>query len=227
MDKTDLEKYQGQLSQVESALQANPGNTELIELRQELVQLISLAEEANKQSEALAASSSAGPAGGIANGNGRPGVARRYGSGAGSGMTWTVGSDCLARFSGDGSWYPARIVSMGGSAENPVYSVVFRGYNTTELVKNGELRVLPAEGNAGPAKRKLSKEEEKELERRKKRNNRKRDVQAAKATEQMLKQTRWQKFTKKAEKKGVQIAGVSGTSIFKTPDNPLGKGERL
>jgi len=41
--------------------------------------------------------------------------------------------------------------------------------------------------------------------------------------EQNNKQATWQKFAKKSEKKGVHIAGVSGTSIFKTPDNPLGR----
>ena len=51
------------------------------------------------------------------------------------------------------------------------------------------------------------------------------EVRAAKAKEQQEKQVSWQKFAKKSERKGIHIAGVSGSSIFKTPDNPLGRGE--
>ncbi|KAI6047579.1 hypothetical protein EDC04DRAFT_2863804 [Pisolithus marmoratus] len=113
-------------------------------------------------------------------------------------------------YSGDGSWYPARIISVGGSTENPVYSIVFRGYNTTELVKGTEIKPLPANyQDKGPAA-------EEEREKKKKKNEKKLEAKAAKAKEQMAKQAQWQKFAKKAEKKG-------GTSIFKTPDNPLGR----
>ena len=74
------------------------------------------------------------------------------------------------------------------------------------------------------AKRKVSKEEEEERERKKKKNEKKLEVRAAKAKEQTAKQATWQKFAKKSEKKGIVIAGVAGTSIFKTPENPLGRG---
>ncbi|KAH7104588.1 hypothetical protein BKA62DRAFT_692716 [Auriculariales sp. MPI-PUGE-AT-0066] len=97
------------------------------------------------------------------------------------------------------SWYPGRIVSVGGAVEKRVYSVV--------------------QGT----KRKLSKEEEEERERKKKRNEKKLEVRATKAKEQNEKQSSWQKFTKKAEKKGIVIAGSQGTSIFKTPENAHGK----
>lgn len=111
--------------------------------------------------------------------------------------------------------------------ENRVYSIVFKGYNTTELVKGNEIKPLPpnyANTTAPSAnKRKLTKAEEDEKERKKKKNEKKLEVKAAKAKEQTQKQASWQKFAKKSEKKGVHIAGVSGTSIFKTPDNPLGK----
>ena len=61
--------------------------------------------------------------------------------------------------------------------------------------------------------------------RKKKKNEKKLEIRAAKAREQNEKQQTWQKFAKKSEKKGIYIAGVTGTSIFKTPDNPFGKGE--
>jgi len=133
----------------------------------------------------------------------------------------------LAKYSGDGQWYPARITSVGGSAENRVYSVVFKGYNSTELLNASQLKPQPAGYQAplpaGGVKRKLTKVEEEEREKKKKKNEKKLEVKAAKAKEQTEKQATWQKFAKKSEKKGVHIAGVAGTSIFKTPENPLGR----
>ncbi|KAF9242878.1 hypothetical protein BU15DRAFT_86670 [Melanogaster broomeanus] len=212
MDKADLETYQVQLSQVELALQADPDNTELSSLQSELKELISLAQESIAQAEA-ASSSRAGPS--------------RKSASSTPTVTWSAGNECLAKYSGDDSFYPARITSVGGSAENPVFSIVFRGYNTTEVVKGSEIKPLPANHQekmpAMPNKRKLNKAEEEERERKKKKNEKKVEAKATKAKEQLAKQATWQKFAKKSEKKGVHIAGVAGRSIFKTPENPLGK----
>ena len=215
MDKTDLETYQVQLAQVELALSADPSNTELSSLRSELKELIELSQAAIAQAEASASSSKS--AENRKNNNTTPGHA------------WSAGDECLAKYSGDGSWYPARITSIGGAAENRVYSIVFKGYNSTELVKSSDVKPLPPNYSNIPSsnKRKLSKADEEEREKKKKKNEKKLEVKAAKAKEQMQKQATWQKFAKKSEKKGVHIAGVSGTSIFKTPDNPLGKGKSL
>lgn len=250
MDASELETYQVQLSQVEQALAADPENEELAELVSELKQLIELtkatlaqtsgADKAKAEKKAAAASAqahSSAAAGAQHHQQGRAGKA------------WAAGDECLARYSGDEKWYPARITSVGGAEGNHVFSVVFRGYNTTELLKAHEIKALPASfqassssgpygassdlgGGAGSgagagSKRKLSKEEELDRERKKKKNEKKLEVRAAKAKEQNQKQASWQKFAKKSEKKGVHIAGVSGTSIFKTPDNPYGKGAPL
>lgn len=213
MDKADLETYQVQLSQVEVALSSDPANAELASLHSELKELIELTQAALAQAEVASSSKS---------------DATRKAATATPTQTWSAGDECLAKYSGDGGWYPARITSLGGSAENRVYSIMFKGYNTTELVKAFEIKSLPPNhSGAAPSssnKRKLSKVEEEEREKKKKKNEKKLEVKAAKAKEQSQKQQTWQKFAKKSEKKGVHIAGVSGTSIFKTPDNPLGKG---
>jgi hypothetical protein len=212
MDKADLETYQVQLSQVELALSSDPTNAELASLRSELKELIQLTQTALSQAEATSSSK----------------TDNRKSHTATPTLTWSAGDECLAKYSGDGAWYPARITSLGGSAENRVYSIVFKGYNTTELVKASEIKPLPQNHSgvesSSSNKRKLSKVEEEEKERKKKKNEKKIEAKAAKAKEQTQKQATWQKFAKKSEKKGVHIAGVSGTSIFKTPDNPLGKG---
>ena len=206
----DLETYQVQLAQVELALAADPSSTELSSLRSELKELIELSQVAIAQAEAAASSSKSD---------------NRKSNNSTPGHAWSAGDECLAKYSGDGSWYPARITSIGGAAENRVYSIVFKGYNTTELVKSSDIKPLPPNYSNIPSsnKRKLSKVEEDEREKKKK-NEKKLEVKAAKAKEQTQKQATWQKFAKKSEKKGVHIAGVSGTSIFKTPDNPLGRG---
>ena len=211
MDKNELETYQVQLSQVEVALAADPANTELASLRSELRELIDLTKAAIAQAEAP-----------------KPEPTRKTSAISAPAPGFAAGDEIMAKYSGDGSYYPARVTSVGGSADNRVYSVVFKGYNNTELLTAAALKPLPPSyANHAPSsssKRKLSKEEEEEREKKKKRNEKKVEIRAAKAKEQTSKQATWQKFTKKAEKKGVNIAGVSGTSIFKTPDNPYGRG---
>lgn len=206
MNAQELETYQVQLSQVELALQADPNNEELTSLRSELKELIQLTEASIAQSEQSIVKRKSAPT---------------------PAHTFSAGDEVLAKYSGDGNFYPARVTSVGGSTEKRVYSVVFKGYNNTELVESGAVKTFPAsyvpQTPMASAKRKLTKEEEEERERKKKKNEKKLEARAAKAKEQNEKKASWQKFTKKAEKKGVTIAGVAGTSIFKTPDNPLGK----
>jgi len=211
MDKESLETYQVQLSQVEIALAADPENAELASLRSELKELINLTTSLISQSESTASSS-------------KPTESSRKTTTAQQSITFSAGDECLAKYSGDGGWYPARINSVAGSAENRVYSIVFKSYNTTEQLEASSLKPLPHNHNLQPsAKRKAKEEEEEEKERKRKKNEKKLETRAAKAKEQVQKQASWQKFAKKSEKKGVHIAGMAGTSIFKTPDNPLGR----
>jgi len=219
MNKEDLETYQVQLQQVETALASDPDNDGLKDLCKELKELISLTEQSLAQHGAATSSSSVT-------------TKKQNAQSTSSTPQWKAGDECLAKYSSDGQWYPARIASVGGSVEDRVYTVVFKSYNTTELVNSSLIKALPASNQASNnpylssagTKRKLTKVEEEERERKKKKNEKKLEVRAQKAKEQNQKQATWQKFAKKSEKKGVHIAGVAGTSIFKTPDNPLGKG---
>jgi survival-of-motor-neuron-related-splicing factor 30 len=215
MDKESLETYQVQLSQVELALAGDPENAELISLRSELQELINLTTSLISQSESAASSP-------------KPTDTSRKTATARSSVTWSAGDECLAKYSGDGAWYPARINSVAGSAEKRIYSIMFKGYNTTEQVEASSLKPLPPNHSLLPsAKRKAKEDEDEEKERKRKKNEKKLETRAAKAKEQLQKQASWQKFAKKSEKKGVHIAGMAGTSIFKTPDNPLGRGSFL
>ena len=222
MNKEDLETYQVQLQQVQGALSTDPDNDGLKDLHRELKELISLTEQALAHQGA--ATSSTPSAAGSSK--------RQNANSTTSAPQWKAGDDCLAKYSSDGQWYPARIASVGGSVENRVYTVVFKGYNTTEVVNSSSIKALSPNHQTSNnpylsltnTKRKLTQVEEEERERKKKKNEKKLEVRAQKAKEQNEKQATWKKFAKKSEKKGIHIAGVAGTSIFKTPDNPMGKG---
>jgi len=207
----ELETYQVQLAQVELAIKSDPSNSELTSLRSELQELITLTEAAIAQSEAATAPKAAT----------KPSTAP-------SGKAWSAGDECLARYSGDNQWYPARITSIGGADDRRVFSVVFKGYNSTELLNGSALKPLPPSYNSSApsssSKRKLTPAEEEEVARKKKKNAKRDEVRAQKAKEQNGKQMAWQKFAKKGEKKGVVIAGLQGKSIFQSPDNPHGRG---
>ena len=231
MDASELETYQVQLSQVELALTSDPDNKGLEDLASELRELIELTKAKVAQDQAAASAKSE---------SSKKAAQNALHAAAPGGKAWAAGDECLAKYSGDGNWYPARITSVGGSEDNRVFSIVFKAYNTTELLKAAEIKPMPTShqsssssgpygggagsGPGGSAKRKLTKVEEEERERKKKKNEKKVEARAAKAKEQNEKQASWQKFAKKSERKGIHIAGVAGTSIFKSPDNPLGKG---
>jgi len=53
--------------------------------------------------------------------------------------------------SGDKSFYPARITSITGSSADPVYYVTFKSYGTTEALRGADVRPMP---NAESKKRK-------------------------------------------------------------------------
>ncbi|EJT97924.1 hypothetical protein DACRYDRAFT_24845 [Dacryopinax primogenitus] len=215
MDRQELEQYQAQLAQVNAVLEEDAENEELQSLRTEIVELIDLAQKALAQ-EAIAAARAKASAAKAATG------VRAIPQ-----ADFKPGGDVDAKYSRDGHWYPAKIIAVGGSESNRVYTVLFKGYSETEIVKASEIRAStstqPWQNPHNDAKRKLSKEEEEERERKKKRNEKKLEVRAHKAKEQQDKQQAWMKFAKKSEKKGIEIAGMSGRSIFKSPDNPLGR----
>jgi len=218
MDRKELETYQVQLSQVELALVSEPDNADLTSLRNELKELIALTEQSIAQAERRPPAPKAPSSG----------TEGRKGSSLAS-SAFQPGDEVLAKYSGDNAWYPARITSVGGSDDHRVYSVVFKGYNSTELLQSSALKTLPAghgQNSAGPSsgiggKRKA--DEDADKERKKKKNEKKAEVRAVKAKEQSNKQASWLKFAKKSEKKGTPIAGLAGTSIFKTPENPHGR----
>lgn len=64
---------------------------------------------------------------------------------------------------------------------------------------------------------------EREKEKKKLKGEKWMEKQKARADEMRGRQNSWQKFGKKAAKKGIHIAGLEGKSVFQTPDNPYGE----
>lgn len=242
---------QYQLSQIKLGLAKDPGNTELQTLKSELEDLISLTRQflganaapapppAASSSAAArapaAASASASPAprptapaGKASPAAGRPAtLAGAPSSASAQQHKFATGDDCSCRYS-DGKWYPARITSITGSADQPIYTVVYRGYDTPEVVSVGDIRPLnkwdakeAKERDAAVAgeKRKtmgaaeLSKDDM-EKERKRRKNEKKAETQKAKAEEASSKAKSWQSFAKKGTKKGVHIPGVAGAFLL-------------
>ncbi|KAI5475293.1 hypothetical protein MNV49_001635 [Pseudohyphozyma bogoriensis] len=231
MDASDLEQYEYQLSQVKLALAKDPSNAELLSLRDEVTSLITLTKEILAASGPPAsASASPAPAAAAApkpsssKAAPRPSSATPTPGGStptpsAATLSLKSGDKCQARYSGDGKFYPARITSIGGSDSNRVFSVIFEGYDSTEIVSSGDIKAL-SEGK----KRALEvSEEDLEKERRRKKNEKKNETKAVKTQEQGERQKSWQSFAKKGAKKG--LSGVGGPSMFRSPDdgNPNAK----
>ncbi|SCV70216.1 BQ2448_1610 [Microbotryum intermedium] len=204
MNASDLETYEYQLSQIKLALAKDPTNKDYLTLKDELTSLIDLTKE-YLASPPPSTSTFTQP-------------------------NFQAGQECLAKYSGDNKYYPCRITTVGGSDENRVFSIIFHGYESTEIVPLKDLKPFPssqthaagAHGNAGEGKKRSTEVQDPEAaekERKRKKYEKKAETQATKTQEQGLKQKSWQQFAKKGAKKGVVIPGIQGASMFKSPED--------
>jgi len=124
----------------------------------------------------------------------------------------------MAKYQGDGKYYKAKISNVGGSGV--VYSVIFAGYQDVEIVKAEDVRPIDNKNkNKRPAGNVESGGD-----------GGKKQPQAKKPKKPAaveVKKNAWLNFANKAEKKKKTSAiPINKKSIFKTPDNPEGKGEQ-
>ncbi|WVQ63590.1 uncharacterized protein L199_001743 [Kwoniella botswanensis] len=216
--EAELSTYKDQLAYVNLQLESDPNNEGLKTLKTELVELIDLTQQAMGQPAAGSTTSTS--AGTTKNdkpkGKGKEDAASQY----------KAGMDCMAKYK-DGKWYPARINAVIGSPESPQYTITFKGYTTSTNVPLSSLRPhdpsAPIPTPVEPTKRKQEELTEKEKEKKKKKGEKWMESQKAKADEIKDKKSAWEKFGKKASKKGIHISGLEGKSVFRTPDNPFGK----
>ncbi|KAH8919683.1 hypothetical protein BT69DRAFT_1213406 [Atractiella rhizophila] len=225
----ELEQYKYQLVQVNQALSKDPNNEELTNLQKELMNFVDITSQylSSLPATQTTASTSSTSTSALKPRPSRPKPEQTT-------VTFTAGMDCMARDPSSGKFLPAKITTVGGTADAPSYSVVFKsiptvggaggsssssGQQTASLLTSNDVKPMTES-----KKRALQvMEEEAEKERKKKKTEKKLEVRANKAKEQVAKQSNWQNFTKKAAKKGIEIPGMTGESIFKTPDNPYGR----
>lgn len=148
---------------MQSSLQVDPDNTELQSLKTELEELISLTEQSIAE---LRPPTSATPASPVK--PSPPPVKEKWSkenhpayqagyrkptvestpveepapSQPPTPVSFSVNENVLARWSGDGSFYPARITSITGSTTNPMYIVSFKSYSTIETLTGKEIRPI-------------------------------------------------------------------------------------
>lgn len=188
---------------MEHAIEADPGNAELTSLRDELANLIHLTKEYHSATDA------------------KPKPVQET-------HRYQAGDECMARHHADDRWYPAKITTVTGSAENPVYSILFTKLKTTDVVSSADLRPRAAsqpssaKSSSSSASRPMTRDElAEERERKRARKEKKMEREAAKNREHDARQSAWQKFQAKAVKKKYGVAG--DRSMFKTPDDPYAK----
>ncbi|SNX87645.1 uncharacterized protein MEPE_06355 [Melanopsichium pennsylvanicum] len=164
MDESELDIYKLQLSQVTTALQSDPDNVDLQSLKGELDNLINLTKSLLAQSSASKSDKIDTPASIIVeasdsslehktglNDPSQPlALAHPSQETKTEEARFTAGQEVLARYSADGKFYPARIVTVTGDPENLTYTVVYKGYGNTETLPFSSLRHLQSHGPKSP-----------------------------------------------------------------------------
>lgn len=214
-----LVQHEQQLAMVEEALAIEPDREDLLELKKELENIISLLREYMTANPAAQAET-------------QPDISSGEEPNPPPSRHFNVGQAVMARYASDGLFYPARVTRINGA----LYTVLFDGYGNTEQVSEVDLRnptahtassstpapsTTPVVGEiVRPSK---EKEAQAEAERRKRRSEKKRERFESKKIEAEKKQSSWQKFATKGAKKGYAISGAKGKSMFRTPDDPNAK----
>jgi survival-of-motor-neuron-related-splicing factor 30 len=213
MSADEIAGYRYQLEQIEASLESDPQNSELIKLKNDLLELIALTTQYESvQSPAVAIQ---------AKKEEKPKTTEEKPSSTTAPLfqQYSVGQEVMAKYHADGKYYKAKISNVGGSGV--VYSVIFVGYQDVEIVKAEEIKPIDNK-NKNKNKRPADAASEESDGAQKQAQVKK--VKKPAAVE--VKKNAWLNFANKAEKKKKTSAiPINKKSIFKTPDNPEGKGK--
>ncbi|KAI9874209.1 MAG: hypothetical protein M1830_010076 [Pleopsidium flavum] len=155
--EAEVKEYKLQLETVQSGLQAEPENAELLNLKTELEEVITLTETAIAELKPASAPASLKkpspppikekwskenhPA--FQAGYRKPVTPQSPIEEPQTPITFSVNDTVLAKWiSGDNSFYPARITSITGSSTKPVYIVTFKSYATTETLSARDIKAI-------------------------------------------------------------------------------------
>jgi survival-of-motor-neuron-related-splicing factor 30 len=219
MSADEIAGYRYQLEQIEASLESDPQNSELLKLKNDLVELIALTTQfENVQSPARSAEATTTTPTKTQEKSKEDASTRTTTTTTTLFQQYSVGQEVMAKYQGDGKYYKAKISNVGGSGV--VYSVIFAGYQDVEIVKAEDVKPIDNKNkNKRPAGNGESGGD-----------GAKKQPQAKKAKKPAaveVKKNAWLNFANKAEKKKKTSAiPINKKSIFKTPDNPEGKGEQ-
>lgn len=145
-----------QLETVQLGLQADPSNAELVELKNELEQVISLSQSSidELRPPTTVPSKPAPPAQPPSEKWKREDHPKFRGEApredeAPEKVSFQVNDTVLAKWhSGDKGFYPARITSITGSSGDPVYIVRFKNYDTVETLRSRDIKPVSSKRKA-------------------------------------------------------------------------------
>ncbi|KAI4129908.1 MAG: hypothetical protein LQ338_001993 [Usnochroma carphineum] len=151
----ELRQYKLQLETVQSSLQADPDNTDLQNIKNDLEKVITLTSTAIAELKPASAPApvkkpSPPPVKEKWSKENHPAYQAGYRKPVAppspveeppAKTTFAVNDNVLARWmSGDKAFYPARITSITGSSSKPVYIVTFKNYATTETLSAQDIK---------------------------------------------------------------------------------------
>jgi len=211
MSEADVNTYRLQLQQVEAALTTDPDNEELLQLKTDLEQVLNLTME--MLNDAMGGDMEAA--------FNKPKKKSRWAEPAPilPIKPWQVGEVCQALYSGDGTYYDAKIEEITTDGE---VSVKFKGFKGTFVTSLGLLK-LPSSGtttvhatsSAKNKKELLAHQKEQKKEKKKKHLENLKALEAEREKEK----NKWSAFSAKAFGK----KGFVKKSIFKTPESCDGR----
>jgi len=228
MSEAELNTYKLQLQQVEAALTTDPDNEELLTLKGDLEQVLNLTlEMLNDQLGRGSGEASGGGDTGAekadedAEAYNKPKKKSRWAEPAPilPIKPWQVGENCQALYSGDGTYYDAKIEEITTDGE---VSVKFKGFKGTFVTSLGLLK-LPSSGTTTVHDVNSSKNRKELLAHQKeqKKEKKKKHLENLKAleAEREKEKNKWASFSNKAFGK----KGFVKKSIFKTPETGDGR----
>ncbi|CAK7221752.1 hypothetical protein SCUCBS95973_004606 [Sporothrix curviconia] len=152
----DRAQYQEQLDLVLASLHDDPGNDELLGLKAELASALEIIDESLAELKPETSSKSTATSSKKTDSQRQPAVpdvppssssaaaaAAPANDDAAARVVYKVNESILARWvTGDKAFYPARIMSVTGSATAPMYTVKFKSYDTIETLRARDIRPL-------------------------------------------------------------------------------------
>jgi survival of motor neuron-related-splicing factor 30 len=150
--EAEIREYKLQLETIQLGLQNDPDNAELLSLKAEIDEAITLLESAIAELRPAPKPTQAGPSSPKEKWSKenhpayQAGYRREPEPEETAPVSFAVNDTVSARWkSGDGGFYTARITSITGSKNDPVYIVKFPKYNTVETLKSRDIKPLSVE----------------------------------------------------------------------------------